>query len=82
MEAISLVHRPLVILPEDSGRTAGVQISLGAEYFGLIEKDFILFVNGRAVHPDDYIVDPSDSGIITLGFPTQEETVITATVWQ
>tara|TARA_B100001027_G_C16248413_1_gene323186 strand:+ start:941 stop:1570 length:630 start_codon:yes stop_codon:yes gene_type:complete len=78
LESQTLQSRSKYVAP--SSAAAGILQQSGMT--ALLDKSHMVFVNGRAVHPDDYVIDPADDGGITFNFDVAAGSVISAAVWE
>jgi hypothetical protein len=84
IESLQLGYRPEVNLPANPVIAAGTDINFGADLSGLDGKEFILFMDGLAMHPSSFALNANDDGRIsfTNDLPASSGMRATALVWE
>lgn len=78
LESLSLQARTSHTFAASS--LAGQSVATGMS--GIVDHNFMLFLNGSVVHPDDFTLDPADDGNITFAFNIEASSQLFCMVWE
>lgn len=78
LESLSLQARTSYTF--DTAAVTGQSVSTGMS--GIADKNFMLFVNGSVVHPDDFTLNPADDGNMTFAFNIEAASELFCMVWE
>ncbi len=80
VESKVFTHRNKISLSADGSRLSGQTVALGSDASLLASKQKIVFLNGLALHADDYTLD--DSGNIIFAFDLVNSATINIVAWE